>query len=50
MSTKKCTTGELLVKFYWGKMRTAAWEPARQRALRNSSKEAVGESQYIIFW
>ena len=31
-------------------MRTAAWEIAPQRALRDCSKEAVGKIQYIRFW
>ena len=30
-------------------MRTAAWEAASQIALRDCSKAAVGESQYIRF-
>ena len=33
----------------WGKMRAAAQETARQTALRNCSKEAVGKGQYVIF-
>ena len=33
-----------------GKMRTAAWERASQRALRDCSKETAGEGQYIRFW
>ena len=33
-----------------GKMRTAAWEAAPQIALRDCSKEVVGEDQYIRFW
>ena len=32
-----------------GKMRTAAWETAPQMTLRDCSKEAVGEGQYIRF-
>ena len=35
------------VSFIWGKMRTIAWERAPQMALRDCSKEAVGEGQYI---
>ena len=38
------------LSFIWGKMRTAAWEIVPQIALRNCSKDAVGESQYIRFW
>ena len=38
------------LSFIWGKMRTAAWEAASQIALRDCSKAAVGESQYIRFW
>ena len=38
------------VSFIWGTMRTAAWEAASQIALRDCSKAAVGESQYIRFW
>ena len=37
------------LSFIWGKMRTAAWEAASQIALRDCSKVAVGESQYIRF-
>ena len=37
------------VSFIWGKMRTVAWETAPQIALRDCSKEAVGEGQYMIF-
>ena len=37
------------LSFIWGKMRTTALE-AFQIALRNCSKGAVGESQYIRFW
>ena len=37
------------LSFIWGKMRTAAWETASQIALRDCSKAAVGESQYIRF-
>ena len=35
---------------FGGKMRTAAQEAASQIALRDCSKVAVGESQYIRFW
>ena len=35
--------------FIWGKLRTAAQEAASQIALRDCSKGAVGESQYIRF-
>ena len=31
-------------------MRTAAWEAVSQMALRDCSKVAAGESQYIRFW
>jgi len=38
-----------VVSFIWGKMRTAAWETAPQRALRNCSREVVGgRSIYIL--
>ena len=36
--------------FTWGKMRTAARETAPQIALRDCSKEAVGEDEYVRFW
>ena len=35
------------ISFIWGSMRTAAQETARQIALRNCSKEAVREGQYV---
>ena len=38
------------LSFIWGKMRTAAWEAASQIALRDCSKAAVRERQYIRFW
>ena len=38
------------LSFIWGKMRTADPEAASQIALRDCSKAAVGESQYIRFW
>ena len=38
------------MKFLRGKIRTAAWETAPQMALRDHSKEAVGEGQYMRFW
>ena len=38
------------LSFIWGKMRTAAREAAPQIALRDCSKEVVGESQYRGFW
>ena len=38
------------LSFIWGKMRTAAWEAASQITLRDCSKAAVGERQYISFW
>ena len=31
-------------------MRTAAWETAPQRTLRDCSKEAVGKIQDVRFW
>ena len=37
------------LSFIWGKLRTAAQEAASQRALRDCSKAAVGERQYIRF-
>ena len=37
------------LSFTWGKVRTAAWEAASQIALRDCSKAAMGESQYIGF-
>ena len=37
------------LSFVWGKTRTA-WEAASQRALRDCSKAAVGEGQYVTFW
>ena len=47
---KRCTTSELWVMFaIWGKMRTTAREAASQIALRDCSKRAVGEGQYIRF-
>ena len=44
----QCERCEL--SFIWGKMRTVAWETAPQIALRDCSKEAVGEGEYIRFW
>ena len=38
------------LSFIWGQMRTAAQEAASHIALRDYSKAAVGESQYIRFW
>ena len=38
------------LSFIWGKMRTIAQEAASQIALRDRSKAAVGEGQYIRFW
>ena len=50
LSTKKAVQLESCeLSFIWGKMRTAAWEAASQIALRDCSKVAVGESQYIKF-
>ena len=45
---KRCTTSKLT--FIWGKMRTSAQEIAHQIALRDYSKEAVGEDKYMRFW
>ena len=51
LSTKKDVQLENCeLSFIWGKMRTAAQEAAFQIALRDCSKAAVGESQYIRFW
>ena len=47
MSTKKMYNLRV-ASFIWGKMRTAAWEKAPQLALRDCSKEAVSEGQYMI--
>ena len=41
-------SGEL--SFIWDKRRTAAREAASQIALRDFSKAALGESQYIRLW
>ena len=38
------------LNFIWGKVSTAAQETAAQIALRNCSKEVVGEGQYMWFW
>ena len=38
------------LSFIWGKIKTVAQEAASHRALRDCSKVAVGESQYIRFW
>ena len=49
--TKKDTQVESCkLSFIWSKMRTAAQEVTLQIALRDCSKEAVGEGQYIRFW
>ena len=48
VSTK--TMHNMQVNFYLGKMRTSAQEIAYQIALRDSSKEAVGEDQHMRFW
>ena len=37
------------LSFIWGKMRTVAQEAASHKALRDCSKAAAGESQYIRF-
>ena len=46
---KRCTSGSCKLNFTWGKMRSAVWETAPQIALRDCSKEAVGEGQYMDF-
>ena len=38
------------LSFTWDKMRTATWDTAPQIALRDCSKEVVGESWYVGFW
>ena len=38
------------LSFIRGKMRTAVREAASQIALKDCSKEAVGEGQYIRIW
>ena len=51
VSTKKDVQLENCeLSFIWGKMRTAAQEAASQTALRDCSKAAAGESQYMRFW
>ena len=51
MSTKEDVQLESCeVSFIWGTTRTAAWEAASEIALRDCSKAAVGERQYIRFW
>ena len=51
VSTKKDVRLENCeLSFIWGKMRTTAWEAASQIALRDFSKVAMGEIQYIRFW
>ena len=37
------------MSFIWGKKRAASWETASQIALRDCSKEPMGEGQYIRF-
>ena len=50
MSTKKDVQLESCeLSFVWGRMRTVAWEAASLIALRDCSKVAVRESQYIRF-
>ena len=50
MSTKKdVQLDSCELSFIWGKMRTVAQEAAPQIALRDCSKVAVGENQYIRF-
>ena len=51
MSTKKDVQLESCeLSYIWDKMRIAAQEVAPQIALRDHSKVAVGETQYIRFW
>ena len=48
--TKKDVQGKSYeLSFIGDKMRTMAWETARQIALGDCSKEAVGEGQYVRF-
>ena len=49
LTKKRCTIESCKLSFIWGTMRTAAREAASQIALRDCSKAAVGESQYIRF-
>jgi len=52
MSTKKkdVQLESCELSFIWGKRRSAARKAASQIALRDCSKAAVGESQYMRFW
>ena len=51
LSTKKDAHLESCeLSFIWGKMRTVALEVVHQIALRDCSKAAVREGQYIKFW
>ena len=50
VSTKMMHSVSFELSFIWDKMRTAAQETAPQIALRDCSKETVGEGQYIWFW
>ena len=52
MSTKKkdVQLESCELSFIWGKRRSAARKAASQIALRDCSKVAVGESQYMRFW
>ena len=47
VSTKMMHSVSFELSFIWDKMRTAAQETAPQIALRDCSKETVGEGQYI---
>ena len=47
VSTKMMHSVSFELSFIWDKMRTAAQETAPQTALRDCSKETVGEGQYI---
>lgn len=47
VSTKRCTTWELQVKFCWGWNKDC--NPVGSTSLRNCSKEVVGEDQYKIW-
>ena len=51
VSTKKDAQFESCeLSLIWGKMRTVAQKAAPQVALRDCSKEVVGDVQYIRFW
>ena len=44
---KKAQRESCKLSSIWGKVRTAAWETAPQRAWRSCSKEAGGKASYI---